>query len=88
MTLKLILKDNKVTNIEFVSYNDTCVSMDKTNEHYKCPNFILSTDYLNNLLNNQDNLDNVDTISGATISSKAIKKIISETIKVDGENNE
>ena len=88
MTLKLILKDNKVTNIEFVSYNDTCVSMDITNEHYKCPNFILSTDYLNNLLNNQDNLDNVDTISGATISSKAIKKIISETIKVDGENNE
>lgn len=88
MTLKLTLKDNKVTNIEFVSYNDTCVSMDKTNEHYKCPDFILNTDYLNNLLSNQDNLDNVDTISGATISSKAIKKIISETIKVDGENNE
>ena len=32
--------------------------------------------YTKALIKNQDNLDNIDTISGATISSTALKKMV------------
>ena len=39
---------------------------------------VLNTTYISDLITNQDSLDSVDTISGATITSKAIKNIFEE----------
>ena len=46
------------------------------NDSYK--DKVLNTDYINNLINNQNSLEEVDTISGATVTSNAIKNIFSE----------
>ena len=45
----------------------------ETESYYK---LVENANYVNTLIENQNNLDNVDTISGATISSSALKKMI------------
>ena len=43
---------------------------------------IYDNDYLDKIINNQNNLDNLDTISGCTYTSKYLKEIVEKT-KVD-----
>lgn len=43
---------------------------------------VLSENYFDSLIENQDNLEGLDTVSGATITSTAWKKMISEVKKV------
>lgn len=49
---------------------------------------VLEGDYLETLIQYQNTLPDVDTISGATITSTSIKKMLEATIQVYGEQNE
>ena len=72
MDLQVVMKNNTIRTMIPVKYNDTCISETNKNEHYTCPEY-LEEGYINNLIINQNNLNDVDTVSGATISSKALK---------------
>lgn len=80
MKLEITIDSGNVTNINLLDYKDTCVSSSKTNEYYKCPEFIEDR-FLNEVINNNE----IDTISGATISSKAIKTALKNTLEVYNE---
>ena len=56
--LKIIFTNNNISNIEVISSHETYTNM------------IYSNDYLNKIINNQNNLDNLDAISGCTYTSK------------------
>ncbi len=66
MKIKVTVSNNKITNFEIIELKDS----------YK--DKVLETDYINNLITNQENLDSVDTVSGATITSNAFKNIFKE----------
>ncbi len=51
-----------------------------TTDHYYNTH-IKDTNYIDNIINNQDNLDMVDTVSGATYTSKYIKDMVKAIIK-------
>ena len=80
MVLNITIIDNKVNNIELVSYNDTCVSESNKNEYYECPEY-LENGYISSLIENND----IDTVSGATISSTALKNAIKNTLEAINE---
>ncbi|MBR1376770.1 MAG: RnfABCDGE type electron transport complex subunit D [Bacilli bacterium] len=70
--VQVVMKGNTIRTAIPINYNDTCISESKKSEYYMCPEY-LEQGYINKLIINQDSLDSVDTVSGATISSKAIK---------------
>ena len=76
MTLQITLQSDKVETVEIVSYHDTYLGK------------LEQADYINKVIQNQNNLDTVDTISGATISSNAIKIAIQKTIEEHEKQNE
>lgn len=76
MNLEITIINSTVTNINIISYNDTCVSREKANEHYNCPEYMLDG-YVNEVITN----NNTDTVSGATISSSAIKNSVANVLK-------
>ena len=49
--------------------------------HHYYDTHIKNTDFINKLIINQNSLDNVDTISGATYTSKYLKEMVSEIYK-------
>lgn len=65
--LKIIFTNNNITSIELLSSHETYIGM------------IYDEKYLDKLINNQNNLDNLDTISGCTYTSKYLKEIIEKT---------
>ena len=65
--LKIIFTNNKISNIEVIRRHETYTNMKYSN------------DYLNKIINNQNNLDNLDTISGCTYTSKYLKEIVEKT---------
>lgn len=65
--LKIIFTDDNITSIDIIKSNETYIEK------------IYSNDYLNKIINNQNNLDNLDTISGCTYTSKYLKEIIKKT---------
>lgn len=67
LKLKITFTDKDITNIEIIKSNETYTKM------------IYDNNYLNKIINNQDNLDEVDTISGCTYTSRYLKEIISKT---------
>jgi electron transport complex protein RnfD len=71
ITSKLVIKDKKVISFEVLSQNETPA-------YYQT---VINASFIDTLLKNQDNLEEVDTVSGATISSKALKKTIINTLK-------
>lgn len=77
LELKIVMRNNIIRTIIPLNYNDTCISESKRSEYYTCPEY-LEDNYIKTLIKNQDNLDSVDTISGATISSSALKKTLKE----------
>ena len=69
----VIVLNNRIINFEITELNDS----------YK--DKVLGTSYIDDLIINQDNLDTVNTISGATITSRAIKNIFIEMEKLINE---
>lgn len=47
---------------------------------------IIEADYINTLLENQNNLENLDTVTGATVSSTSLKDAITKVLE-DAKNN-
>ena len=74
----LIIKDNKIISMWFGNTNDYPVYDSTDLEYLK---IVLNAKYLELLIANQNNLDSVDTISGATISSKNIKETVQGILK-------
>lgn len=69
LKLKIVFTGNKITKIDVIKSNETYTKM------------IYDNDYLNKLTSYQNNLDNLDTISGATYTSNYLKDIIRKTIE-------
>ena len=76
MNLIVTLSDYKVIKIEIKNHDDTYI--------YKLEN----EQYFDKIISGQDNLSSVDTVSGATISSKALKEAIEKILINVGEVNE
>lgn len=71
--------DNIIESIEFINKDNLTIYNEIDLEYLK---IIEKNNYLNNIILNQNNIDNIDTISGATISSKNIKKAIKEILEI------
>ena len=65
--LRIIFTNNNISNIEVISSHETYTNM------------IYDNNYFNKIISNQNNLDNLDTISGCTYTSKYLKEIIEKT---------
>ena len=65
--LKITFTGSDVTNIEVLSSHETYIGM------------IYDDKYLDKIIDNQNNLDNLDTISGCTYTSKYLKEIVEKT---------
>lgn len=61
---KVTIKDNKIIEIEIIKQNETP-------SYYK---LVEDVNYIDKLIDNK-NLEDLDTVSGATVSSKALKKM-------------
>ena len=69
LKIKIEIKDDEVVNIEYLDYNDSFFSK------------VLDSNYNEVLIDNQNNLSDCDTVSGATISSTAVKKALINTLR-------
>lgn len=65
--LRIIFTNDNISNIEVISSHETYTNM------------IYDNNYLNKIISNQNNLDNLDTISGCTYTSKYLKEIVEKT---------
>ena len=68
--------------------NDQIVNIEITS-HHETPNryqLVIDEDYLTKLINNQNDLENLDTISSATVTSNALKKLITNVIEYEKSN--
>lgn len=63
---KVVIENDKVVSFEIISNSET-------KDRYQ---LIVDNNYLNTLVENQNDLDSVDTISSATVTSNALKKLI------------
>ena len=68
----LVVENNKLVDYEIISHNET-------KEKYS---LIEKNDYINKIKTNYNNLDDVDTVSSATITSKALKDLIKNVMEV------
>ena len=66
---KITMSNNQIIKLEIISNSETYYGMIKEN------------DYINKLINNQNNLSSLDAISGATYTSNCLKELI-EKIKL------
>lgn len=73
---EITFKNNKIINIEILENNET-------KSYYQ---MVMDKDYINKLIKNQDKLKELDTITGATITSNALKNMVINTIE-DFEKN-
>jgi electron transport complex protein RnfD len=63
------IDNNQITTIDIISQNETYWDQ------------IVNNNYLNKLITEQNNIQNVDTVSGATISSTALKTMIIKVLE-------
>ncbi|MGE5456492.1 MAG: RnfABCDGE type electron transport complex subunit D [Ignavibacteriales bacterium] len=66
---EIIIKNNKVISFNIIDVVDSFYSK------------VENANYVDKLLEGQDNLENVDTVSGATITSTSIKKMLINTLE-------
>ena len=66
---KITMKDNNVTNLEIIENKESYYHL------------IEGSNYINDIVENQNSLDNVEAVSGATYTSSYLKELI-EKIKV------
>lgn len=76
--IKVDIKEDVITNMEFIQLDDISI-YSETDANYL--NTIINNNYLQELIDNQNDLENVDTVSSATISSNNIKKSIIELLE-------
>lgn len=69
LKLKIVFARDNITQIYLLHSNETYTKMIEDNN------------YLNKVINSQNNLDNLDTIAGCTYTSKYIKEIVEKTKK-------
>lgn len=69
LKLNITIIDNVITNV---------VVLEQSDSYYEK---ILDSDYINYLINNQANLENVDTVAGATVTSSSLKQALIMTLK-------
>ena len=69
LKLEIKISSDKVTSIKYLDVNDSFF------------NKIIDSNYDKTLIDNQSNLTDCDTVSGATISSTAVKKALINTLK-------
>lgn len=74
--LKVILTNNQITEISVLEQNDSYF------------NLLEENNYINTIIENQANIKNIDTISGATYSSKGVKEGIIKLLEQVGVINE
>ena len=63
---KVIIENDRIVSLEITSHRESA-----NRSH-----LVLDSDYINQLINNQDNLDGLDTVSSATVTSNALKKLV------------
>ena len=68
---EITIENDKILSINVISNNET-------KDRYQ---MILDNNYIDTLINNQDNIEEVDTISGATVTSNAFKKMIKNVME-------
>lgn len=71
---QIIINNGVISTIEILEYHDSYFQK------------LIDSDYVDKLINEQNNLGNTDTVSGATISSTAVKKMVVNTLQ-DYEGN-
>ncbi len=76
LELKITFVHDVIEEITIVNQNDSYMGL------------VIDADFINTLIRNQQNLDNVDTVSGATISSTAIKDVVIKTIEAYNANKQ
>lgn len=74
--LKVTISNNQITNIEVLEQSDSYFHILEENN------------YINNIIENQKDIKNIDTISGATYSSKGVKEGIIKLLEQIGAINE
>lgn len=74
--LKVTISNNQITNIEVLEQSDSYFHMLEENN------------YINSIIENQTDIKNIDTISGATYSSKGVKEGIIKLLEQIGAINE
>ncbi|MBQ8192890.1 MAG: RnfABCDGE type electron transport complex subunit D [Bacilli bacterium] len=65
--LKIVFENDSIKDIEIISNHETYINM------------IYDNNYLDKIISNQNNLDELDTISGCTYTSKYLKEIVEKT---------
>lgn len=65
--VKIIFQNDYITNIEIIEHKESYFDLVQNNN------------YINKIITNQSNLDNLDTVSGATYSSKFLKELVEKT---------
>ena len=76
ITSKVIFENSRIISIEIISHHETA-------NRY---NLIIDNDYLNKMINNQNNLESLDTVSTATVTSTALKKMIINVMEYEKSN--
>lgn len=64
-------ENNRIVEIEILSSHESKYQLDLINE----------SNYIMQLINNQDNLEDIDTVSSATVTSTALKKMVINTLE-------
>lgn len=76
LELKITFVHDVIEEITIVDQNDSYMGL------------VIDANFINTLIRNQQNLDSVDTVSGATISSTAIKDAVIKTIEAYNANKQ
>ena len=69
-----------IIKAEIIINNGTIKSIDVLEYHDSYFQKVIDANYIQKLINEQNNLTNADTVSGATISSTALKKLVINTM--------
>ena len=73
---------------EVIFENDRIISIEITS-HHETPNryqLVIDEDYINKLISNQNDLESLDTVSSATVTSNALKKMIANVLEYEKSN--
>lgn len=73
---------------EIIINNSKIIKFDILEQNESFYQKVMDADYINKLMKEQKNIENVDTVSGATITSTAIKKMVINTLEDYGDNYE
>ena len=71
---KITMENNNIVKFEIISSKDSYMGM------------VLDNNYIDTIINNQNNLDNIDGVSGATYTSKYLKEL-TQKIKLYDRSN-